>query len=72
MARRFSGLTRRQAQVLELVGMGYTSDQIGDELGIWGKTVKNHASAAIKALGAKNRRDAYDKWQLAQKGAPDA
>ena len=59
MASRYRGLTRRQVQVLELVGAGYTSDQIGDKLGIWGKTVKNHVSAAMKILGAKNRWEAY-------------
>ena len=55
------GLTRREAQVLELVGAGCTDAQIADRLFLSSKTVSNHVAAILVKLGVRTRREAADK-----------
>ena len=52
------GLTRRQTQVLELVGEGLSNAEIADRLCISGKTAEHHVSAIMARFGAASRRDA--------------
>jgi DNA-binding NarL/FixJ family response regulator len=51
-------LSPRQKQILQLVGRGRTSQQVGDELGISRRTVETHVQASMRALGASTRSQA--------------
>jgi DNA-binding CsgD family transcriptional regulator/tetratricopeptide (TPR) repeat protein len=53
-----AGLTRRQAQVLNLVDEGLSNVEIADRLCISAKTAEHHVSAIIARLGVASRRDA--------------
>jgi DNA-binding CsgD family transcriptional regulator len=62
-----AGLTRRQAQVLELVREGLTNGEIADRLCISGKTAEHHVSAIMARFEARTRREAIAaarKWGL--------
>jgi DNA-binding CsgD family transcriptional regulator len=52
------GLTRRQAQVLSLLGQGLSNALIADRLYISRKTTQHHVSAIIAQLGASTRHEA--------------
>ena len=52
------GLTKRQMDVLRLIGEGRTNGQIGEALFISPKTVDHHVSAILAALGAASRGEA--------------
>ena len=51
-------ITRRQRDVLALLGQGKSNKVIADELGISEGTVKIHVGSILKALGATNRTQA--------------
>lgn len=53
-----AALTPRQKECLRLTAELKSSKEIGRELSMSQKTVDTHIAAAIKALGAANRRDA--------------
>jgi DNA-binding NarL/FixJ family response regulator len=48
-------LTPRRLQVLELVRLGRTNDQIAAELGVSLAAVKKHVSKAMSYYGAESR-----------------
>jgi DNA-binding NarL/FixJ family response regulator len=48
-------LTRREQEVLALVGAGLSNAEIGTELHLGVTTVKTHVSAAMEKLGLRNR-----------------
>ncbi|MFN8591198.1 MAG: LuxR C-terminal-related transcriptional regulator [Thermomicrobiales bacterium] len=48
-------LTRRERQILELIGAGHTDRQIGDLLAISPATVTKHVGNALAKLGAPSR-----------------
>jgi DNA-binding NarL/FixJ family response regulator len=50
-------LTRRERQVLELVGRGYTNREIADALGIAPETVKTHVANIRAKLGLSNKAE---------------
>jgi DNA-binding CsgD family transcriptional regulator len=52
------GLTRREAEVLELIARGYTNREIAEVLVISVKTAGVHVSHILAKLGARNRREA--------------
>jgi DNA-binding CsgD family transcriptional regulator/tetratricopeptide (TPR) repeat protein len=56
-ANRF-GLTRREQEVLLLVGQGLTNGEIGARLFIAEKTVDNHVSSVLTKMNVGSRRDA--------------
>ncbi|HEV8044021.1 MAG TPA: response regulator transcription factor [Rubrobacter sp.] len=51
-------LSGRQRQILELVAEGFTNAEIAGHLYLVESTVKQHLSAAYKALGVRDRREA--------------
>jgi DNA-binding CsgD family transcriptional regulator len=53
-----AGLTRRQAQVLALLGDGLSNPEIADRLCISAKTAEHHVSAIMARLEAGTRRQA--------------
>jgi DNA-binding CsgD family transcriptional regulator len=56
-----AGLTRREYEVLRLVGAGLTNPEIADELGLTRNTVKTYLQSAMSKLGARNRVEAIAK-----------
>jgi two-component system, NarL family, response regulator DevR len=52
---RLSSLTRQERRILELVGRGLTNRQIGEELHLAEKTVKNYVSSILSKLGLERR-----------------
>ena len=53
-----AGLTRRQTEVLQLVGEGMTNLEIADRLCISGKTAEHHVSAIMARFDSATRREA--------------
>ncbi len=51
-------LTPRELQILELIGEGLTNRQIGEQLFLAEKTVKNYVSALLAKLGLQRRTQA--------------
>jgi DNA-binding CsgD family transcriptional regulator len=51
-------ITQREAEVLRLVALGLTNEQVGNVLGISWRTVKAHLYSAYRKLGARNRTHA--------------
>jgi two-component system response regulator DesR len=58
---RHAALTRRQAEILQFVGEGKTSKEIGRILNLSPGTVDNHIAASIAALGTKTRSEAVQR-----------
>jgi DNA-binding NarL/FixJ family response regulator len=55
---RWGSLGLRERQILRLIADGLTNRQIGDELGIAEKTVKNYVSSLLSKLGLERRTQA--------------
>jgi two-component system, NarL family, response regulator DevR len=55
---RLGELTEREREVLRLMADGRTNRQIGAELGLAEKTVKNHVSSILAKLGMARRTEA--------------
>ncbi|MBW4718095.1 response regulator [Saccharothrix obliqua] len=54
-------LTRRERDVLRLVGAGYTYKEIGARLSISARTVETHTAAVLRKLQLSNRRE-LSRW----------
>lgn len=51
-----SGLTERQRQVVELIALGCSNDEVALRLGISSRTVKAHCDVLRHKLGVPRRR----------------
>jgi two-component system response regulator DegU len=51
-------LTPRQLEILSLVAQGRTNRQVGEELGISERTVRNHMAAILRKLHSRDRTQA--------------
>ena len=51
-------LTKREEEVFSLLVENKTTKELGEELGISEKTVRNHISNAMQKLGVKGRAQA--------------
>jgi DNA-binding CsgD family transcriptional regulator len=60
-ARNPAHLTRRELEVLDLIGAGLRNAEIAERLVVAPKTVQNHVSAIMKKLGVGNRAAAAEK-----------
>jgi DNA-binding NarL/FixJ family response regulator len=56
------GLSRREEEVLDLLGTGVSNAVIGHRLGLTEKTVKNHLNHVFAKLGVRNRTEAVLRW----------
>ncbi|MBN1536980.1 MAG: response regulator transcription factor [Anaerolineales bacterium] len=57
-------LTKRQIEILELLALNYTNQQIAERLSIEIGTVKNHIHNIFSRLGVTNRADAAELLSL--------
>jgi two-component system, NarL family, response regulator DevR len=55
---RLAPLTDQERTVLRLIGQGYSNQQIGDQMGLATKTVKNYVSHLLAKLELENRTHA--------------
>jgi DNA-binding NarL/FixJ family response regulator len=53
-----AGLTEQERRILELIGQGLTNRQIGEEMFLAEKTVKNYISSLFAKLGMERRTQA--------------
>jgi PAS domain S-box-containing protein len=51
-------LTPRQAQVLQLLARGCSTEQMADQLGVAHDTIRNHVRAILRRLGVHSRLEA--------------
>jgi DNA-binding NarL/FixJ family response regulator len=49
-----AGLSKRETEILGLVGLGLTSKQIAEDLGISSRTVESHRQSIMKKLEISN------------------
>ena len=59
-------LTRREQEVLELIGEGLSNQEIADRLVIEVGTVKNHVHSILQKLDVSDRDDAAAQWHAIQ------
>jgi len=64
---RLGSLGLRERQILRLIADGLTNRQIGEQLGIAEKTVKNYVSSLLSKLGLERRTQAAV-FQLEHRG----
>jgi DNA-binding NarL/FixJ family response regulator len=58
-----SGLSSREAQIMDLIAAGHSNGQIATHLVLTEKTVKNHVNRIYAKLGASSRSDAISLWR---------
>jgi DNA-binding CsgD family transcriptional regulator len=51
------GLTPRQSDIVELLALGHTTEDVIDELGIRGTTLRSHLTAIFAKLPADSRTE---------------
>jgi two-component system response regulator DevR len=64
------GLTRRQQQIVPLIGQGLTNKEIASTLNLSEQTVKNHVHGIMRCVGVKNRMEVIDATRRPQDRQP--
>ncbi len=64
-----ANLTPSEKKVLDLIGDGMSNREIGEQLGIAEKTVKNHITSLLSKMGLQ-RRTQVAAWVASQRSAP--
>jgi DNA-binding NarL/FixJ family response regulator len=64
------GLTRRQLQIVPLIGQGLTNKEIASALNLSEQTVKNHVHGIMQCVGVKNRLEVMDATRHPQDHQP--
>ena len=59
-------ITRREAEILELIGLGHDNRSIANELFISKETVRWHLRSLYSKIGASDREGAIRYWRLTQ------
>ena len=54
------GLTRREQQLIQMIGHGLTNKQIATQLNLSEQTIKNHIHRILRKLGASDRLTAVE------------
>ena len=54
------GLTRREQQLVGMIGRGFTNKEIAGNLGLSEQTVKNHIHHVLRKVGVRNRLAAVE------------
>jgi DNA-binding NarL/FixJ family response regulator len=62
-ARQRHGISAREEEVLDLLGLGLSNASIAHRLGLTEKTVKNHLNHIFAKLGVSNRTEAVVRWR---------
>lgn len=57
------GLSKREAEVMELIATGCSNGEIAQRLFLSEKTVKNHVNRIYAKLGVPNRATAISLWR---------
>lgn len=57
------GLSKREAEVMELIATGHSNGEIAQRLFLSEKTVKNHVNRIYAKLGADCRMTAIGLWR---------
>ena len=57
------GLTRRETQLIPLIGRGLTNKEIANQLYLSEQTVKNHIHRILQKVGAEDRLSAFETCQ---------
>jgi two-component system, NarL family, response regulator LiaR len=65
-----SVLTRREWEVLDLIGEAMTTDEIADALFVSGETVRSHVKSILRKLGVRSRREAVAESRRMQRTDP--
>jgi len=60
-ARHPYGLTRREQELVEMMGLGLTNKEIADHLSISEQTVKNHVHNVLRKVGVGDRLEAVER-----------
>lgn len=59
------GLTRREGQMVKMIGQGLSNKEIANQLSLSEQTVKNHIHRILRKLGASDRLSAVEVCRLA-------
>jgi DNA-binding NarL/FixJ family response regulator len=54
------GLTRREQQLVEMIGRGLTNKEIAQQLNVAEQTIKNHVHRMIRKVGVNDRLAVVD------------
>jgi DNA-binding NarL/FixJ family response regulator len=54
----FRRLTPREQQIIELMGLGHSNQEIADRLGLSENTIKHYITPLLRKLGVRNRTEA--------------